>query len=55
MTNKTKNIITTIVGAVLTCMSAIMVAFLPVSKPFVVVITGAINEIINLALESAKK
>lgn len=52
MTKKTKNIVTTVVGAILTAVSAIMIAFLPVAKPFVVIITGAINEIVNLALEA---
>lgn len=52
MTKKTKNIVTTVVGAILTAVSAIMIAFLPVAKPFVVIITGAINEIVNLVLEA---
>ncbi len=52
MTQKTQNIITTIVGVVLTAANALIVAFAPAIAPYFVVISGAINEVVNLLTEN---
>lgn len=51
MTQKTQNILTTIVGVVITAVNALVAAFAPHVAPYIVVISGAINEVVNLLTE----
>lgn len=51
MTTKTKQIITTIIGAVVVATSSLISAFAPSVAPAFIAISGAVNEALNIILQ----
>lgn len=55
MTTKTKQIITTIIGAVVVATSSLISAFAPSVAPAFIAISGAVNEALNIILQQFVK
>lgn len=55
MTIKTKQIITTVIGAVVVATNSLLSAFAPSIAPAFIAISGAVNEALNIILQQFVK